>query len=446
MKRAQKYDITAIAPLGGSGTRLYPLTIETPKHLLPIATSTIFNRSVKWWASQGIRRFVLGVTGYDNRVQTYRFFAHGGRLEREFPEIEFRYSNYHDREYADRGSADVFMWALDHYKDDLRGQDILLINGDNLSETSLDDFYAAHKDRKAALSIAVKGLEHDDPRLRDFGTVVFDDRTMKVTQFVEKSLNPPSRFANAAICLFSPEIMETFASPEISGIISELRAENRGFDVGGRLIPFMVKNGFDVYAYPLNGLWSDIGTPHSYRGTTDDILRGGYPQFRSNEESKTQAGKELDYYERVGDSLVHTTTKKRLGDARLKASLKGHCIIGKDVDIGPGSTIRNSVIDDSCYLGNGVHIDGVTTAFPFVRIEDGARVANSIIGYNVIVGHGANLAPGSVLADNLNIPADFEIGVDWRVVGNAHRNKVMDPKNNYAVVEELEEMDAFAFR
>lgn len=433
MKRTQQYEITAIAPLGGSGVRLYPLTVDTPKHLLPIANSTIFNASVKGWARQGVRRFILGVTGYDNRVQTYRFFGHGGRLERDFPGIEFLYSNYHDIEYKDRGSADVFLWAMNHYKDGLKGHDILLINGDNLSDTSLDDFYAAHKERKAVLSIAVKGLEQDDPRLKEFGTVVFDDRTMKVTQFVEKSPNPPSRYANTGICLFSPEISEVFTSPEISRIISQLRAENRGFDVGGHLIPFMVGNGIDVYAYPLGGSWSDVGTPHSYRSATNDILHGEYPQIS------------LDYYEQVGDSLVHSTTKKHLGDAKLRARLKGRCIVGKNVEIGSDSTVRNSVIDDNCHIGNGVHIDGVTTVFPFTRIEDGAKVANSIIGYNVIVGQRANLAPGSVLADDLNIPADFKIGVDWRVVGNPHRNKVMNPDNKYLVVAELDEIDAFAF-
>ncbi|MBI4174466.1 MAG: NDP-sugar synthase [Candidatus Aenigmarchaeota archaeon] len=427
-------NVTAIAPLGGSGNRLLPLTIYTPKHLLPIANTTLFNGSLKAWARQGVRKFILGVTGYENRIQTYRFFGHGGRLEGDFPGIEFRYASYHDREYKDRGSADVFSWALNHYREETHGDDILLINGDNLSDTSLEDFYQFHKDKKALLSIAVKGLEPEDPRLKEFGTVVFDDKSMKVSRFVEKSPEPPSRFANSAILLFSPEIYDVLDSPGVRDLVMQLMASGKRFDIGANLIPYVVGMTSDVYAFPISGQWSDVGTPHSFRSTTNDILHGEYPHMV------------LDYHDNVGDSLVHRTTRNRIGDDRLKAQLKGRCIVGKDVDIGTNSVIRNSVLDDYCNIGSDVHIDGITTVFPFARIEDGARVANAIIGYNTIIGQRASLASGSVIADDLNIPAEFSIGVDWRVADNAHASKILDPENKYAVVGKLDEISAFAFR
>jgi NDP-sugar pyrophosphorylase family protein len=155
--RSATFPVTAVVPLGGSGTRLYPITLEVPKHLAPIANRSIFHASSEQYATQGVRTFILGVTGYDNRVQSYSFFGHGGRFNTlELPKgVEFFYATYEDRDYKEKGSADVFFWVLDNYKPVMDGNDILQINGDNLSDLSFENFYEAHKKRDALVKQAM---------------------------------------------------------------------------------------------------------------------------------------------------------------------------------------------------------------------------------------------------------------------------------------------------
>ena len=430
------YDITAIVPLGGGGTRLYPLTVNTPKHLIPIANRALFHAAAEHWASQGVKTFIFGVTGFDNRVQSYQFFGHGGRFKSFAPsgEVDFYYANYEDRDYRDdkKGSADVFLWSLDKYRGIMGNNHALLINGDNLSNTSLEDFYESHRRRKALLTIAVKGLELDDPLLRGFGTVAFDDKTMRVSDFVEKSSSPLSRYANTAICLFSPEIREVLRSREVSDGLDEIRKAKGRLDVGNDLIPLLTKLGADVYAHPLNGSWSDVGTPHSYRTTTNDILHGEYPHIR------------LGGYERLGNAMVHRTTRKLMGDKLRRVTFEGKCIVGSNVEIGKNTVIKNSAIGANSYIGNDVIVDGVTTLFPFARVENNARLSNCVVGYNTTVGERSSVDAGAVLGDDLYIPADFQIGVDWRVAKAEYKDRVRGA--GYTIVEDIKDLDAFLFK
>lgn len=430
--------VTAIVPLGGSGTRLYPVTLKVPKHLAPIANRSIFHAASEQYARQGVRTFILGVTGYDNRVQSYSFFGHGGRFNAlDIPkDVDFFYATYEDREYRNKGSADVFLWALENYTPIISDNDILLINGDNLSDLSFESFYDAHKRRNALLTIAVKGLEQDDPLLKGFGTVAFNDRSMEVTAFKEKSSEPASRYTNTAICLFSPRVYDVLASSDVKRLMNEASGDSPR-DVGKHLIPTLVDLRLGVYAYPLSGAWSDIGTPHSYRVTTNDILHGQYPHIQWRNYTQLTG---------AGDVMVHGTTKRLMGDRLKGVKFEGKCIVGSNVKIGHRTSVKNSVIGANIEIGENVHIDGITTLFPYVRVEDGARVSNSIVGYDTTIGKNCVVGAGVVLGHNLSIPDGFEMGVDWRVAGMEHMDEVQ--RAGYKVEMEFNnwETPAFVFR
>lgn len=227
------YNITVVSPLGGSGTRLYPLTLGRPKPLIPIANTPIFEAAVIEWIKQGVTDFIFGVTGYANRVGMYDHFNHGGRFKTNFPNVRFLYANYNDDEFSRKGSADVFLWSLNHYREMIGNNDVLLINGDNLSKVDLGDLCESHRQKQAVLTIAVKGLPQNDPRLTDLGTVTFDPNTARVTRFDEKSKTPYSNYGNTAICLFSPKFYDVINSKEMRELLAE--HEGRQLDVGGAL-------------------------------------------------------------------------------------------------------------------------------------------------------------------------------------------------------------------
>ncbi|MBI4010492.1 MAG: NDP-sugar synthase [Candidatus Aenigmarchaeota archaeon] len=425
--------ITAISPLGGSGTRLYPLTLDTPKHLLPIGNRAIFHAATEYLAQQGIIDFILGVTGYRNRVDTHRFFGYGGRFRAQGLNPRIHYANYDDLVYRNKGSGDVFLWTLTNYRDLIGNNHVLLVNGDNLSNIDLGEFYEAHRQKDAVLTIAVKELEPKDPRLPNFGTVVFDSKTARVSEFVEKSEDPPSSYVNTAICLFSPEIYEVANSREMRDLMKELEETNKPLDVGGRLIPSLVKWGVKVFAYPLTGAWSDVGTPNSYSETTRDILYGEYPILHRM------------YVQRRGadwEALVHDDTVRRLGNRSERINFVGRCILGSNVTIGDGTLIQNSVIGDNAYIGSGVIIEE-TTLMPFTRVEDGVHIRAGIVGHNTIIGSNSVISPGAVLGDDLYIPPEYNVGIGQRLASTRHLAVVR--RAGYKIGDELSGLEAFAF-
>jgi len=440
-----KRDVVAVSPLGGGGTRFYPATLDTPKHLMPIANHPIFGASVYHWIVGGVSDVVFGATGYSNRVQTKRFFGGGGRYSKLSNKVKVYFCNYDDRVFRNRGSADVFAWALDEYKEMMSNRNILLVNGDNLSETSLDDFYQTHHDTGALMTIAVKGFNITDARLGGFGTVAFDDNK-RVTGFKEKSVVPLSKYANTAICIFSPEIHDLIHSGDFTKNLEERRSKGR-LDVGGHFIPALLDYGAPIYAYLLKGPWADIGTPESFTETTDDILHDKYPNLGYPD------------HHLVGKALVHDDTHERMKGRINDSMFDGPCLIDRQSVIGGKARISNSVVGENVVVGDNVLIEDVTTLFPFSCIDSGAVVTRAIVGHDTYVGEKSIVETGAFIGDHLELPAGTRIAADWRVVGNAYRDIVTKATNlkgtpMYEVVEELgkifdslnERHGAFAFK
>lgn len=412
----KKYDIAVIAPVGGGGTRLYPLTIKRPKPLIYLANRALFQAAVEEWACQGVERFILAPTR-ENRIPIYDFFKNGegfsGRIGRD---VSFYYTNYDDK-----GNADAVREAVKVYGKMVGNKHILLINGDNLSNINLDELYQAHMQTGAYLTIAVKELDLDDPILKGFGTVQFDPKTMKVNSFEEKSSSPTSPYANTAICLLSPEFCDFALSDEMAEYAAD-RIENKGnFDIGRDLIPYLVGSGRDVYAYTRTKEWSDIGTPRSFREATGDILYGLYPM------------KPKKYVRRYGDgweAWVHEATEYLMGESLKDVVFKGRNIIGSCVEIAPGSEICDSVLCDNSKIGiNGedlpsraVDIEN-TTVMPYARVLN-YRLDGCIVGNNTTIDRQAVVNPLAVIGCNLVIPAGISIGTGHRADRIEHLDKV----------------------
>ncbi|HLC68169.1 MAG TPA: NDP-sugar synthase [archaeon] len=440
-----KRDVVAVSPIGGGGTRFYPATIDTPKHLMPIANHPIFGASVYHWIVGGVSDVVFGATGYNNRVQTKRFFGGGGRYSKLSDKVKVYFCNYDDRVFRNHGSADVFAWALDEYKEMMGNRDVLLVNGDNLSETSLDDFYQAHHETGALMTIAVKGFNINDARLGGFGTVAFDDKK-RVTEFKEKSAVPLSKYANTAICIFSPDIHDLMHSGDFTKALEERRSKGR-LDVGGHFIPALLDYGAPIYAYVLKGPWADIGTSESFTETTRDILHGEYPNLGYPD------------HHLVGKALVHNDTHERMKGRFDDTTFDGPCLVDRQSIIGEKTRISNSVIGENVVVGDNVVIDDVTTLFPFSHVDSNSEITQAIIGHHTYVGERSVIEAGAFIGDHLELPSGTRIAADWRVVGNTYHDIVSKARTSkgapmYEDVEELgtvfdslnERHGAFAFK
>ena len=229
----------AIVLAGGRGRRLAPFTTVFPKPLAPVGDVPIIDivlRQLRW---HGIKEVVISVGYLGELIQAY-FMTRGG-----IPGLDITYV----REDAPLGTAGP-LGLLDN-----RDEDILVINGDVLSDFAYSDFIASHLEKRPALSIAV---HHREVQI-DLGVVDFGEDGV-VTGFREK---PRIEYhCSMGINLYSPRALHAITP-----------GEQLDFpDLALRL----VERGETVLAYGTDCYWMDIGRRDDYDRAIEE-----FPSVRS---------------------------------------------------------------------------------------------------------------------------------------------------------------------
>lgn len=214
----------AVVLVGGEGTRLRPLTLTTPKPMLPIANRPFLERQLDHLRLHGIDDVVLAC-GY----QPDAIRAHFGGAVAYAVEPE------------PLGTGGAMAFAARSF-----GETFLVCNGDVLTDLDITALVAFHRDRGARMTLALQPV--DDPSR--YG-VVATDGGGAVTAFIEKP--PPGstsvRTINAGTYVVEPDVLE---------LIPAGRAVSVEYDVFPRLV------GDGLHGLAHAGRWRDIGTPASY--------------------------------------------------------------------------------------------------------------------------------------------------------------------------------------
>lgn len=243
---------------GGKGTRLYPLTHATNKHLLPIYDQPMVFYPIQTLVSAGITE-VLIVTGDIHAGHFINVIKNGHELG--LTHVEYAY-----QEGGSAGIAD----ALKYAEDFADGESIAVILGDNTTDADIKDAVANFKE---GAMIFLK--EVVDPER--FGNPIFaKDDPKKIESIVEKPKDPANNMAVTGLYFYDASVYDKIKTLKPSG-----RGELEITDVNNAYI----KEGTMKWA-PLNGFWSDSGTFHSlYRSNRywamkklgdkyDDVCRG----------------------------------------------------------------------------------------------------------------------------------------------------------------------------
>lgn len=374
----------AIFPLGGLGTRLYPLTVETSKAVVRFLNRPLIEFVIVKLASQGITEFYMGVSGYFNYKEVYDYFGEGLkiRLKYGFPDVRIRYQPNEDSV----GNADSVRIIMEYY--DIK-EDVLVAQGDLLFDIDVKSFYSMHKSKEAFMTIAVKLLE-EDRDIRHFG-VADIDKDWRVRRFVEKPRTveeAPSRYVNTGVYLLSKEFREFISSPKA------VEYRERGMmDFGQHIIPLAIESGLPVYAYELTGYWFDIGTPERYLAAVFYMLRHLPPEEL---EAKTLIrGVKVQGKSRESQEL-HKEILQSVSRGEIKVD--GENLIGRHVKIGKGISLANSVIDNYTVVSNNVTIN-YSVVMDRCRIDSGTIIEHSIIGRHVKIGKNVRIE-NSVIGDD----------------------------------------------
>jgi mannose-1-phosphate guanylyltransferase len=343
----------AVLLVGGQGTRLRPLTVRTPKPMLPTAGVPFVHHQLAQLRAVGISHVVLA-TAY--RPEDFRSGLGDGSA------LGMRIDYVHEDEPlgtggAIRNVADLLGSGAD--------DPVVILNADVLSGHDLAKQIEVHVDADADVTLHL--TEVDDPRA--FGCVP-TDADGRVTAFLEKMPDPVTNRINAGCYVFRRAVVDAIPA-------------GRRVSVERETFPALVAAGAVVLGHAAQAYWLDVGTPAAYVRGSSDLVRGVLP-------SGALPGP-------TGERLV-------LDGASLAADalVSGGTTVGAHVVVGPGAVVEGSVLMDGAEVGPGAVVR-------HCALGKGVRVGSGVVLDGVVVGDGAEIGDGNELAAGARVWCDARI-------------------------------------
>jgi len=233
---------------GGTGSRLYPLTRITNKHLLPIYDRPMVQWAIEAVVNAGITEIML-VTGGTHAGEFLRLLGNG----HEFGIDRLSYG-YQERP----GGIAEALGLAERFAD---GEPVLVMLADNVVERSIAPMVAAFGSQPTGARILLTPVEEPE-HLRHLGVPELDDGG-RVTRIVEKPEDPPSRFGVTGIYCYDASVFEIITTLEPSG-----RGELEITDVNNHFVSQRAM-AYDV----LEGFWGDAGESIDAYYAVNDFVR-----------------------------------------------------------------------------------------------------------------------------------------------------------------------------
>jgi len=311
----------AILLVGGFGTRLMPLTKNTPKPMLTVAGIPVTEHQIAMAKAAGITEIVLA-TSYLSEIFT-PYFGDGSKWG-----IKIKYAV----EKEPLGTGGAIRNAAQLLTSN---ESIVILNGDVLSSHDLAEQIRQHEAHDADVTLHLTQVED----ARAFGCVPTDDQG-RVTAFLEKMDNPITNQINAGCYVFNPRVLSTIPLDTVVSVERET-------------FPQLVASNAAVYGYVENAYWLDIGTPRALLKASIDIVH-------KSGESLVMPGAQIDPTATISGGSCVGSNSVVGPEVRVEGS-----IIEADVVIEKGAIITNS------FVAAGAHVDkGSVIGSAFVTIGE----------------------------------------------------------------------------
>jgi glucose-1-phosphate thymidylyltransferase len=233
-------DLKGVILAGGTGSRLYPLTKVTNKHLLPVYNAPMIYYPLRTLVDAGITQILI-VTGGRNAGDFLRLLANG-------KEFGLKRLNYAYQE-GEGGIADALRLAEDFAE----GERICVLLGDNILQGSIKQAVVNFEQQARGAHILLKGVTNPER----FGVPVFEgDRIIRIE---EKPAHPASQFAVTGVYFYDASVFE-----KANRLKPSSRGELEITDVNNAYL----QEGSLTYSI-LEGWWTDAGTFQSLRLATN---------------------------------------------------------------------------------------------------------------------------------------------------------------------------------
>lgn len=343
--------VDAVILVGGKGTRLRPLTVNTPKPMLPTAGVPFLSHLLARVKAAGIEHVVLGTSFKAEVFEEY--FGSGESFG-----LEIDYVVEEEPLGTGGGIRNVYS--------KLRNDTVMVFNGDVLSGSDLTGIVNTHLTHDADVTLHLVRVA--DPSA--FGCVP-TDADGRVTAFLEKTEDPPTSQINAGCYVFKREIIEAIPA-------------GRQVSVERETFPGLLAAGKRVYGHVDHAYWRDMGTPQDFVRGSSDLVRGIAP-------SPLLDGKH-------GEAIVDPTAGVKDG-----VLLLGGTVVGRGVEIAAGCRLDTTAVFDGAQIEAGATIEDSIIG-EGVHIGANARISGCIIGDGVRIGARCELRQGMRVWPGVEIP------------------------------------------
>lgn len=320
----------ALVLVGGKGTRLRPLTLETPKPVLPLVDRPFLRYMIEWLAGHGVDRIVFACGFLPDQLREVL-----GEGESGGPSLTYVV------EPEALGTAGAIRFALPHLE-----ERFFALNGDVLTDLDLSALWQLHEEKGAKASLGLYPVE--DPT--GYGLVDLADDG-RVLDFHEK---PEPGHAGPGLINAGTYVLERDAIAAVP--------EGREVSIEREFFPTITGDG--LYGMRLDGYWMDIGTPDRYLEATWDIVEG-----------RVRTGVTVSE-----DGVLIDPSSRIAPDAEVGP----RAVVGAGCQVAPGARISGSVLMDGSSVGAGAVVtDSILSSG--VEISAGATVGDAVLGKNEVV-------------------------------------------------------------
>ncbi|MCD7709035.1 MAG: glucose-1-phosphate adenylyltransferase [Clostridiales bacterium] len=387
-------ELVAMLLAGGQGSRLYALTQKLAKPAVPFGGKyRIIDFPLSNCVNSGID--TVGILTQYQPFVLNEYIGNGQPwdLDRLYGGVHVL-PPYQKASGSDwyKGTANAIYQNIS-FIERYDPQYVIILSGDQICKQDYSEFLEFHKSKNAEFSVAVMEVPWEEASR--FGLMVADEND-KITEFQEKPKEPKSNLASMGIYIFNWDILRQY-------LIEDEADPNSENDFGNNIIPNLLRDGRNMYAYHFDGYWKDVGTISSLWEANMEVLdpaHSGIDLF--DEDWKIYSRNSGLTGHRIGENAIIEDSMITDG-CNIKGTVK-HSVLFAGVTVEEGALVEDAVV-----MGN-------------TRIESGAVIKHCIVAENATIGErvriGEKPADGGI-GEVATIGAGVTVGADAKIGPNA---------------------------
>ncbi|KAI4175806.1 MAG: hypothetical protein LQ343_001419 [Gyalolechia ehrenbergii] len=412
-----------------------PFTLERPRCLLPLTNTPLIEYTLEFLAHAGVHDIFVYCGSHTEQVEKYI-----NASKWKLPSSPFKRLLLLKSDATSVGDA---MRDLDNRG--LITDDFLLVNGDLVSNISIEPALERHrgrreKDKNAIMTMILReaGIHHRTKATNHKPVFISDPTADRCLHFEEIhasgnrgrhiSLDPDLLSAHAEI-----EIREDLidcqidiCTPDVLGLWSDnfdyqsvrtsfLFGVLKDYELHGKTIHMHILA--DQYAARIRNL-------RAYDAVSRDMMgRWTYPLCPDSNRARGQNYRytKNKTYQESGVSLSRTG---KVGPG---------CVLGRDTVIREGATVRGSTLGRNCQIGRNVHIEG-SYLWDNVVVGDGSTIKKAVIAEGAVIGKGCTVEAGALVSFNVRVADNITIKKSRKITRAKLRDSGASERTDIAIV------------